>query len=74
MSNPECAEACAEAARTPITFLVVKEPYGWAIRQGRQMMRPVWSKAAAVEEAQVMAAALRRAGASAEVWIADADG
>ncbi|MFC3068475.1 hypothetical protein [Phenylobacterium soli] len=69
MTNIECAPACSAPTEGVITFQVVKEPYGWAIRQGRQMMRPAWCKAFAVEEAQRMADALRRHGELAEVWI-----
>lgn len=71
MMNVENAQACSTPADGVITFQVVKEPYGWAIRQGRQMMRPAWCKAVAIEEARRMADALRRHGGFAEVWIED---
>lgn len=73
MMNAESAHPCSAPADGVITFQVVKEPYGWAIRQGRQMMRPVWCKALAVEEARRMVEALRRHGELAEVWIAEED-
>ncbi len=52
-----------------ITFEVVKESYGWAIRRDRQMMTPMWCRALAVAEAERMAEALRRHGERAEVRI-----
>jgi len=54
-----------------ITFEVVKESYGWAIRRDRQMMTPMWCRALAVAEAQRMADALRRHGERAEVRICE---
>ena len=73
MMNVEGPPACHAPPEGMITFQVVKEPYGWAIRQGRQMMRPVWCRALAVEEARRMVDALRRHGALAELWIDEED-
>lgn len=56
-----------------ITFEVVKESYGWAIRRDRQMMTPMWRRDLAVAEAERMVAALRRHGERAEVRICEPD-
>jgi hypothetical protein len=58
---------------TVITFDVVKESYGWAVRRDRQMMTPMWCRALAVAEAERMAAALRRHGAQAKVRICETE-
>ena len=50
-----------------IVFSVVKEPYGWAVRNDARMMRPACSRALAVEEAQRMVAALHRHGQPAQL-------
>ena len=52
-----------------ITFNVVKEEYGWAIRIGECMITPFWSRDAAIREANCLAAAIRCHGESAEVII-----
>ena len=52
-----------------ICFRVVKEPYGWAVRVGRGMMTPFWSRRLAIEHANGFAEALRRHGEQAEVII-----
>lgn len=54
-----------------ITFEVVKEPYGWAVRRDRSMMTPFWCKDLAIAEAGRMVDALRRHGAKAEIRIAE---
>ena len=69
----KCGDASAAPAKPVITFKVVREPYGWAIRRDHQMMTPAWCKALAVEEARRMVGALRRHGEPAEVWIEDAE-
>ncbi len=63
----------ARAEGGTITFEVVKETYGWAIRRDRQMMSPVWCKALAVDQAQRMVDALRRHGERAEMKVSDID-
>jgi hypothetical protein len=73
MLNLDCSQAFPSPAHGAIVFQVVKEPYGWAIRQSHQMMRPAWCKSLAVEEARRMVEALRRRGELAEVWIEDDD-
>lgn len=52
-----------------ITFSVVKEPYGWAVRSGNGMMTPVWCRAMAIEQAQRMVNTLTRHGRLAELEI-----
>jgi len=59
--------------RGTITFEVVKEAYGWAVRRDRQMMTPCWCKALAVDQAQRMVDALRRHGERAEMRVSDFD-
>lgn len=49
-----------------ISFRVVKEPYGWAVRMGCGMT-PFRSRALAVEHANGVAEALRRRGEPVEV-------
>ena len=51
-----------------ITFDVVKEPYGWAVRRDGMMM-PAWCEAVAVAEAERMVAALRRHGQAAQLRV-----
>lgn len=46
----------------PISFRVVKEPYGWALRNGAGMMTPFRSRDSAVAHATGLAEALRRRG------------
>jgi len=52
-----------------ITFNVVKEPYGWAIRMGECMTTPFWSRDLAICEAYALAEAIRCHGECAEVLI-----
>jgi len=54
-----------------ISFRVVKEPYGWAVRLGEGMMTPFRSQALALQHASVIAEALRRRGEFAEVVVED---
>ena len=55
-----------------ITFRVVKEQHGWAVRMGESMTTPFWSRGVALREAGGMAAGIRRHGVVAEVLIEDA--
>jgi hypothetical protein len=73
MSYVECGAGSAIPTDPTITFEVVKEPYGWAIRRDHRMMTPVWCKALAVEQAGRMVEALRRHGEPAELRIEDAE-
>jgi len=50
-----------------ISFRVVKEPYGWAVRMGHGMMTPFPSRASAIEHVNGVAEALRRRGEPVEV-------
>lgn len=52
-----------------ISFRVVKEPYGWAVRLGDGMMTPFRSQTLALQHARDIAEALRRRGELAEVII-----
>lgn len=52
-----------------ISFRVVKEPYGWAVRVGEGMMTPFRSKVLAVRHANGFADALRRCGEPVEVVV-----
>jgi len=54
-----------------ITFKVVKEQHGWAIRMDERMT-PFWSRDLAIREANCLAAAIRRHGEYAEVSVDDA--
>ena len=56
-----------------ITFNVVKEQYGWAIRMGDGTMTPFWSRDLAVREANRLAATIRCHGDCAEVIVEGAD-
>jgi hypothetical protein len=56
-----------------ITFKVVKERHGWAIRTGEEMMTPFWSRELAIREADRMAAGLSRHGALTEVYIEEVE-
>jgi hypothetical protein len=56
-----------------ITFNVVKEPHGWAIRMGERMTTPFRSKDLAVREANCLAQAIRRHGERTEVVIEGRD-
>jgi hypothetical protein len=52
-----------------ITFNVVKERHGWAIRTGDGVTAPYWSRDLAIQEANCLAEAIRRHGALTEVII-----
>jgi hypothetical protein len=54
-----------------ITFYVVKEPHGWAIRMGEGMTTPFWSKHMAVQAANSLARAIRCHGERTQVIIQD---
>lgn len=56
-----------------ITFNVVKERHGWAIRMGDCMTTPFWSKDVAIREANCLADSIRSHGEGAEVVIEGAD-
>ncbi len=52
-----------------LTFNVVKEPYGWAIRMGDRMSTPYRSRLSAIRDAHGLADAIRRQGGSIEVVV-----
>ena len=52
-----------------ITFTVVKEAHGWAVRTGTRMTMPFWTRDVAVREANCLADALRNHGECAEVIV-----
>lgn len=52
-----------------ITFNVVKEQHGWAIRIGKRMTTPFRSRDVAVKEANCLADAIRCHGERAEVVV-----
>lgn len=52
-----------------ITFNVVKERFGWAIRMGERMTTPYWSRNLAISEANALADAIRCHGECAEVIV-----
>jgi hypothetical protein len=52
-----------------ITFNVVKEPCGWAIRLGERMTTSFWSREVAISEANALAEAIRRHGECTEVVV-----
>jgi hypothetical protein len=52
-----------------ITFNVVKEQHGWAIRMDKRMMTPFWSRDLAIREANCLARAIRCHGECAEVIV-----
>jgi hypothetical protein len=52
---------------TVLTFKIVKEDFGWAVRIGDGMTTPFWSRAAAVREAHELCERMRRHGVAAEV-------
>jgi len=56
-----------------ITFKVVKEQYGWAIRMGEGVKTPFWSRDSAIREAHCLAIAIRCHGERAGVIIAGTD-
>jgi hypothetical protein len=71
MTGRDCGSSGDASTEQLITFEVVKEPYGWAIRRDNRMMTPVWCKTLAVEQASRMVQALRRHGRPAELRIED---
>jgi hypothetical protein len=56
-----------------ITFNVVKEQHGWAIRMGERMTMPFWSRDLAVREANCLADAIRCHGECTEVIVEGAE-
>lgn len=56
-----------------ITFEVVKEEHGWAVRMGERMSTPFWAKDAAIREANRLAEAIRDHGECTEVLIEGAN-
>ena len=56
-----------------ITFKVVKEQHGWAIRMGEGVTTPFWSRDSAIREAHCLAAAIRCHGERADVIIEGTD-
>ena len=56
-----------------ITFDVVKEQHGWAIRMGQRMKTLFWSRDLAIREANCLADAIRCHGECAEVIVEGAD-
>ena len=56
-----------------ITFYVVKEQHGWAIRTGERMTMPFWSRDLAVREANSLADAIRCHGECTEVIVEGAE-
>ena len=56
-----------------ITFDVVKEQHGWAIRMGECMKTLFWSRDSAIREANCLAADIRCHGECAEVIVEGAD-
>lgn len=56
-----------------ITFNVVKEQHGWAVRMGGSMTTPFWSRDLAIREANCLADAIRCHGEGTEVIVEGAD-
>ena len=56
-----------------ITFNVIKEQHGWAIRMGERMKTVFWSRDLAIHEANCLAAAIRCHGECAEVIVGGDD-
>ena len=56
-----------------ITFNVVKETHGWAVRMDQRMTTPFWSRDSAIEEAHGLADAIRRHGECARVVVEGPD-
>lgn len=56
-----------------ITFNVVKEQHGWAIRMGERMVMPFRSRDLAVREATCLADAIRCHGECTEVIVESAE-
>jgi len=56
-----------------ITFNVVKEQHGWAIRMGGRMTTPFWSRDLAIREANCLADSIRCHGERTEVIVEGAN-
>ncbi len=56
-----------------ITFEVIKEQYGWAVRMGERVKTLFWSRDLAIREANCLADAIRCHGECAEVIVEGAD-
>ncbi len=56
-----------------ITFDVVKEKHGWAVRMGKRMTTPFWYREQAIREANCLADAIRCHGECAKVVVEGAD-
>ena len=56
-----------------ITFSVVRDQYGWAIRVGERMKTVFWSRDLAIREANCLADAIRCHGERTEVIVEGAD-
>ncbi len=56
-----------------ITFNVVEEQHGWAVRMGQRMTTPFRSKSLAVSEANRLADGIRRHGQTIEVIVEGPD-
>ncbi len=56
-----------------ITFKVMKEQHGWAVRMGEGVMTPFWSRDSAIRQAHCLAAAIRCHGERTEVIIEGTD-
>jgi hypothetical protein len=56
-----------------ITFKVVKEQHGWAIRTAEGVTTPFWSRDLAIRQAHCLADAIRCHGECAEVIIEGTD-
>ena len=56
-----------------ITFEVVKEQHGWAIRMEKRMKMLFWSRDLAIREANCLADAIRCHGECAELIVEGAD-
>lgn len=52
-----------------ITFTVVKDQHGWAVRSGNQMTTPFSTRNLAICEADRLAAAIRRHGVLIEITV-----
>lgn len=56
-------------ANSRVSIEVGKEPYGWAIRIGKSVKSPFWSKEAAIREANMLAGAIRLCGACVDMIV-----
>lgn len=56
-----------------ITFRVVKERHGWAVRKDEHLTIPFWSRSTALREANSLAQAIRQHGVGTEVLIEESD-